>query len=159
MQTFLPYYSFILSAKALDKKRCWKQVVEAHQIIGTLELKQNKHKNQLLTKIPWENHPAVKMWEGYTFELKVYFNAFLKISKENHNINTKYEYYDVPPQSMVQDYEFPWWLGNEKFHRAMRSRLIEKNYDFYYPLWPEDIGYNNSKYFWPNMETKTFKII
>lgn len=29
MQTFLPFPDFLESAKALDKKRCWKQVVEA----------------------------------------------------------------------------------------------------------------------------------
>ena len=48
---------------------------------------------------------------------------------------------------------------NENFHRAMRARLIEKDRNFYLPLFPEDDGFNNSKYFWPVMETKTFRII
>ena len=38
MQTFLPYENFLESAKVLDKKRCWKQVVEANQIIEAFYL-------------------------------------------------------------------------------------------------------------------------
>ena len=34
MQTFLPYPDFQRSAAVLDKKRCWKQVVETKQIIN-----------------------------------------------------------------------------------------------------------------------------
>ncbi len=51
MQTFLPYESFDESTMVLDKKRCWKQVVEAAQIIDVLEGR----------RTGWANHPAVKM--------------------------------------------------------------------------------------------------
>ena len=37
MTTFLPYPDFLQSAQVLDKKRCWKQFVEAKQITDTLE--------------------------------------------------------------------------------------------------------------------------
>lgn len=149
MQTFLPYPDFRQSAEVLDKKRCWKQVVEASQILDVLEGR----------KIGWINHPVVKMWEGYIHELKIYFNAFLKVCKHKHKINTKYKYFQVVSQYMVQNYEMPWWLGNPEFHRAMRSRLIEKNRDFYFPLFPEDEGFNGGKYFWPDNKTKSLKII
>jgi hypothetical protein len=147
MQTFLPYEEFYTSAIVLDKKRCWKQVVETVQILDVLEDK----------KVGWVNHPAVQMWVGYNDALKCYFNDFLKICKEKHNINTKYKklYIRIPLYLM----DYPWWLGNEDFHRAMRARLIEKKPDFYKPLWPEDEGFNGGKYLWPNNETKTFKII
>jgi len=144
MQTFLPYESFLDSAICLDKKRCWKQVVEAAQIIDVLEGR----------KTGWKNHPAVKMWDGYTNELKYYFDTFLRVSKVKHEINTKYEYFKVKWTGKQ-----PWWLGNEDFHRAMRSRLIEKDEVFYLPLFPDDKGFNDSKYFWPVNETQTFRII
>jgi len=152
MQTFLPYANFTDSAITLDKKRCWKQVVEAHQIIDVLEGKTKS----------WENHPAILMWgRDYLIPLKHYFNCFLYISKRVHKVNTKYE-----PYNHVQKYMdlggsllMPWWLGNEDFHCAMRARLIEKDRDFYLPLFPDDEGFNGGKYFWPDMKTETFRII
>lgn len=158
MQTFLPYADFIQSAQVLDKKRCWKQVVEAKQILDVLEGKSTS----------WKNHPAVKMWEGYTNALKIYYNAFLSASVFYHSIKTKLDYYNLPWGCMSEimvintitgTHPAPWWLGNEDFHRAMRSRLIEKDREFYLPKFPEDEGFNGAKYFWPVMETKTFRVI
>jgi hypothetical protein len=157
MQTFLPYPNFNKSAEALDKKRCWKQVVETAQIINILEAIVNTPPQGLNKTIAWRNHPAVQMWIGHTVVLKNYFNAFLEVCIEKHEINTKYTFMD---DSDIRDAEKPWWLGNEDFHRAMRARLIEKDEAFYLPLFPNDKGFNNSKYFWPVMDdTKTFKII
>jgi hypothetical protein len=171
MQTFLPYSDFLLSAKVLDKKRCWKQVVEAKQIIDTLIGLQNPEIKELnitlqRKQFPWMNHPAVKMWKGHIPELKFYFNGFLISAIKNHKINTKYEPYlnwkEFIPRGLIHDpitLEMPWWLGNEDFHRAMRARLIEKDRNFYLPFFPNDEGFNDGKYLWPNMKTKTFKII
>ncbi len=156
MQTFLPYESFDESTMVLDKKRCWKQVVEAAQIIDVLEGR----------RTGWANHPAVKMWEGHIPELKLYFNVFLRHCKNTHGINTKYEPYDETHfqsrstgQGIGNLMVWPWWLGMEEFHRAMRARLIEKDRDFYLPKFPNDEGYNDGKYWWPMMETKTFRTI
>lgn len=146
MQTFLPYPDFLLSAKALDKKRCWKQVIEASQILDVLEGR----------KTGWANHPAVKMWVGHRIALREYFNAFLHICKTKHGINTKYKALEVYNGAG----RYPWWLGRHKFHRAMRARLIEKNEEFYLPIFGEkDKGYNDGKYWWPNMENGKFKAI
>jgi hypothetical protein len=147
MQTFLPYEEFHTSAMALDKRRCWKQVVEARQIVDVLEGK----------KVSWANHPAVKMWIGHELAMRQYFNEFLEVCKEKHDINTKYEkLYIGIPRYLI---DYPWWLGDKNFHRAMRSRLIKKDRDFYLPLFPEDEGFNDGRYFWPVMETKTFRMI
>jgi hypothetical protein len=159
MQTFLPYSNYLESAKILDKKRCWKQVVEASQIISVLEKKRDLlYIGDLYgaKKLPWVNHPAVKMWDGYPLALREYFNAFLWVSKHIHGIKTKY--------TMLETYEgagmYPWWLGNPQFHRAMRARLIAKDPEFYGSKFPDkDKGYNGGKYWWPDMELKTFKII
>ena len=77
MQTFLPYSSFKESAKVLDKKRAWKQVVECKQLLCSLRADdlpltwvQNKsYKNQI-----FKHHPARLMWVGYEELLKKYFN-------------------------------------------------------------------------------------
>lgn len=152
MQTFLPYPDFLKSAQVLDKKRCWKQVVEAKQIISILSHLEECPKDT----VPWKNHPAVKMWEGHKQLLKIYFSIFLIMCTDKHIINTKYTPYTLRLNEKVKK---PFWLDNEDFHRAMRSRLIEKDRDFYLPLFPNDEGFNDGKYLWPNMETKTFKII
>jgi len=154
MQTFLPYANFIYSALVLDKKRCWKQVVEAKQIISVLSHLEECPKD----KAAWMNHPAVKMWEGCIPALKLYYNAFLNVCLECHLINTKFEYYPITPFDIMED-EYPWWFGNVEFHRAMRARLIEKDRDFYLPLFSLDENYNEGKYWWPVMETKTFRTI
>lgn len=156
MQTFLPYEDFNESAMVLDKKRLWKQAVEAHQIIDVLEGR----------KKGWANHPAVKMWDGHVPELKLYFNVFLRVAKEKHHINTQMvrfseeHFYSRSSGHGIGNYMvWPWWLGQEEFHRAMRARLIEKDRDFYLPKFPHDEGYNDGKYWWPMMETKTFRTI
>ena len=41
----------------------------------------------------------------------------------------------------------------------MRARLIDKNREFYLPLFPNDEGFNDGKYFWPVNESKTYRII
>ena len=148
MQTFLPYKSFEKSAWVLDKQRCWKQVIEAKQIIDVLDGK----------TVSWANHPAVLMWSGYTDLLKMYFNIFLQVSKQKHGINTKYEPYPIESPMVVLSNP-PWWLGKKKFHRGMRSRLIEKKPEFYAPLFPNDEGYNEGKYWWPVMSSRTFRKI
>lgn len=163
MQTFLPYEDFYECAKSLDKKRCWKQVVEAKQILNVL-LSDSE-------KIGWKNHPAVKMWAGYTDDLICYYNIFLNYCIKVHKINVvKLKYIQTNYQTILEinnkiignnliEIEKPWWLGNEKFHRSHRSRLIEKKPEFYEPLFPNDKGFNNGKYFWPDNTTKSFRII
>lgn len=147
MQTFLPYPDFQKSAEVLDKKRCWKQVVEAKQIINVLEGKMEA----------WKNHPAVKMWKGHEELLKCYYNVFLKFCIIKHNINAKLTSLEFDVDS--EKFYVPWWMCNDNFHRAMRARLIEKDRDFYFPKFPNDEGFNGGKYLWPDMNTKTFRII
>lgn len=171
MQTFLPYPDFLKSAQVLDKKRCWKQVIEAKQIINTLVGMQSNSFKELNQKLqrkqhPWMNHPAVKMWESKIWCLKYYFNIFLEVCIDVHKIKTKYErflFYGNDVLSILMytknKKNAPWWLGNEDFHRSHRARLIEKDKEFYLPKFPNDAGFNNGKYLWPNNETRTFKII
>jgi hypothetical protein len=143
MMTFLPYSDFEKSAQVLDYKRLGKQRVETYQIIETI-------KNQT----GWKDHPAVKMWIGYTEMLKLYFNVMVNEWVKRGYTNN-YELFEIDESKLV----IPWWMNNEDFHRAMRSRLIEKLPEFYESKFPEDKGFNGGKYFWPEMETKTFRTI
>jgi len=157
MQTFLPYPDFFRSAMALDKKRCWKQVVEAKQILCVLRaeglpakwVKSASYKNQR-----WFNHPAVQMWGGYEEALKDYFNQVLFVSVAVHKINTKMK------MLSVKTYDLPWWINNASFHKAMRSRLIQKDSKFYSKRFlKSDRGFNKGKYFWPDNHIMKFKTI
>jgi hypothetical protein len=83
----------------------------------------------------------------------------LFVSIHKHKINTKQQPYETALPISIHYFGLPWWLGNEDFHRAMRSRLIEKKPEYYLPLFPDDKGFNDGKYLWPVNETKTFKTI
>jgi hypothetical protein len=146
MQTFLPYESFMDSAKVLDYRRLNSQRREAHGIVKILT-GNSKGKG-------WVVHPAVKMWSGYDEMLKLYFNIIVKEWIDRGYVNN-YEYFNIDELKLIK----PWWLGDKDFHRAMRSRLIEKNESFYLPKFPKDKGFNSGKYFWPVNETMTFRII
>lgn len=152
MQTFLPYADFKKSAKSLDYKRLNSQRREARQILNVLSYLQLNPNG----KIGWMNHPAVKMWKGYEIALCEYYNCILEEwIKRGYSNNMQFleiNYSDLP-------IEYPWWLGNENFHRAMRSRLIEKFPEFYEPKFPGDKGFNDGKYLWPVNDTKKFRII
>lgn len=146
MQTFLPFSDFKKSAESLDYRRLGKQRVEAMQIIRILD--------GTTPNVKWKNHPAVKMWEGYLESLKHYTNICInEWIKRGYKNNMKlYEVND--------NFENPWWVGNEDLHRAMRSRLIEKSPLYYINQYGEiDKGFNNNKYFWPVNYNRTFRII
>jgi hypothetical protein len=158
MVTFLPYSDFEKSANCLDKKRCWKQVVEAKQIICTLrcdDIPESWENTNSYIFQKWINHPAVQMWKGYEEDIKVYYNVFLKICCNKFRINTELE--ELTIFYILQ--KMPWWLNNEDFHRSHRARLIEKDRSFYHHQFPEDEGFNNGKYLWPHNNTQTFKTI
>lgn len=149
MQIFLPYANVIKSLECLDNKRLCKQRVEAKQIINIYE----KIKNDSNIKIGWKSHPVVSAFKEYQNFLKYYYNMSLIIWMNRGGQNIKLTLINYG------QIENPWWLGNEDFHRAMRARLIFKKEEFYLPLFPDDKDFNNSKYFWPVNETKTFRII
>jgi hypothetical protein len=150
MQTFLPYASFAQSAKVLDKKRLWKQVVEADQILDALLDRPTKTGKP---RTGWKNHPAVIMWKGYELALAHYRNIMLTESINRAKINTSKQHIQINNNYL----EFPWWLGNQQFHDSHKSNLLRKDYSFYLPLfdgftdpsipyiWPVSISQNTLK--------------
>ncbi len=134
MQTFLPYSSLKKSVEVLDDKRLGKQRVEAFQILNII-LNRTKTKG-------WRNHPAVKMWKGYSNALKLYFNLAIKewISRGYKN-NMKFE-------TIRGKIVFPPWFGSRKFHSSHRGNLLRKDKNYY-----SKFGWKESPelpYIWPN---------
>ncbi len=132
MQTFLPYADFAATARCLDKKRCFKQAVEAQQILNTLA-----------TDNGWRHHPAVKMWRGYELALRAYFNAVLEESIRR-GVNTRYRPFEIQQREIA----LPPWLGHEPFHASHRARLLDKAPEHYSRFgWIEKP--NSRGYLWP----------
>lgn len=136
MQTFLPYQSFTKSLQCLDDKRLGKQRVEALQILNALEPGSTSR---------WRNHPAVRMWRGYTFELSLYHDEAIREWMErgfNNNMGIIYPRFCL-------DFEFIpgiHWL-TEEFCSAHRSNLLRKDPEFYGKYdWTEP---HDLPYIWP----------
>ena len=135
MQTFLPFPDFQKSASVLDNRRLSKQRVEALQILNTLT---GKSKG-------WANHPAVQQWKGYEGALS-YYGWVMCVEWINRGFNSTihekfcpFLYRELPP-----------WLGNEKYHSAMRANLLRKD-----PVWYGKFGWVEdpaTPYFWPSKE-------
>lgn len=141
MQTFLPYESFALSARSLDRQRLGKQRVEVLQMLNALT---DPTKG-------WRNHPCTQMWAGYERAL-AYYGMFVCHEWKSRG------YKDTCAgkiESLVRvngidrvPLEMPWWLGNYEFHRSHRANLLRKNPEHYRPLFganhPDDLPY-----WWP----------
>ncbi len=133
MQTFLPYPNLEKSLKVLDSKRLGKQRVEAFQILNII-LNRTKTRG-------WRNHPAVKMWRGYSNALKLYLNLAIKewVSRGFQN--------KMKLEKISGKILYPPWFGNKKFHASHRSNLLRKNKDYYSKFkWKEK---DNLNYEWP----------
>ena len=145
MQTFLPYPSFIKSAKCLDYRRLGKQRLEAWQIYLALT-KEN---------YGWKNHPIVKMWKGYKAYLLIYG---IIICQEWRNRGYKdtmlIKFLDeiIKLKGKVKHFYKPKWLGNRKFHASHKSNLLRKDKKYY-----SKFGWkikDNLKYVWIIKENK-----
>lgn len=113
MQTFLPFRSYKDSAALLDKKRCWKQVVEAHQLLNVITGKSTG----------WKNHPAAKMWWGFPDALGSYYNCFYHYCVNTHKVKAvKLQPIDYIPSNI----QYPSWLGDDTFHRSHINNLARK---------------------------------
>lgn len=146
MQTFLPYPSFIESAKALDYRRLGKQRVEAFQLLvangNKWAIAENARRNPgpIVSKNGWQNHPAARMWRGYDDALGIYMNHMIADWVLRGYKNTM-SYYPT------ESYVLPPWICNEAFHASHRSNLLRKDSTYYSQFgWTEP---DNLEYVWP----------
>jgi Pyrimidine dimer DNA glycosylase len=144
VQTFLPYPDFAASAAVLDDKRLGKQRVETYQILRALTW----------PKYGWKNHPAVRMWRGFTPALVRYgidvcdaweARGYADATREAILAFTGGQ---VPPSRELREQgRLPQWLGAEAVHVSHRSALLRKDPEHYrrfFPTEPDDLPY-----FWP----------
>ena len=147
MQTFLPYPDIIKSVQCLDDKRLGKQRVEAYQILRVLAG---------LTK-GWQQHPAVRMWVGYTDCLEVYMNCCIQEWIRRGFINnmlfcwsaSSSNYYKKKLADLIFEVEliYPKWWGNKQLHDSHKSNLLRK-YPEHYKQFNWNVP-NNLSYYWP----------
>ena len=144
MQTFMPSSSFRVTAKCLDKKRLFKQVVESRQLLASLGVKVRKNDGTYFGG-GWKNHPASKMWKGYEFALMAYHDAILTECKRR-GINTQIQAFN---ESYPENLRKPPFVGNKKFHDSHKSNLLRKDKEYY-----SKFGWNvpdNLPYVWGSL--------
>ena len=135
MQTFIPYADFRESAHVLDRQRLGKQRVETLQILNALAG---------LSK-GWVNHPATRMWRGYEIALAQYG---LEICREwkyrGYKDSCTEKIASVSKVFHQSEIIYPEWWGDDSVHDSHKSRLLQKDYDYYIKFgWkvPLDLDY------------------
>lgn len=143
MQTFLPYRDFARSAAVLDSPRLGKQRVETLQILRALEL----------GDYGWVNHPAVRMWRGFTPAVVAYGLATIgEWRRRGFADSTEPLIAEFAPGRETQAQlavraALPPWLGDGRLHLSHRSALVRKQPDTYRPLFG-DVD-DSVEYWWP----------
>ena len=125
MQTFMPYDTYMQSARCLDRQRLGKQRLEANDILGILTefaitTHSDKQQAYLLRRYP--NHPAIEMWRTHERQLAIYGWT-------------------------------PHWLGDPLFHISHRSNLLRKMPE-HYKQFGWDIP-DTFEYVWPSPSPAT----
>jgi hypothetical protein len=151
MQTFLPYDDFLRSAESLDSPRLGKQRVETLQILRALEL----------PEYGWSNHPAVRMWRGFTPALVLYGLVCARVwTQRGHADTTESQIAEFAPEMIHAAQDdlrnrgmLPPWLGEEALHLSHRSKLLTKDPMYYRPLFVD--APTGLDYFWPPPAVET----
>ncbi len=145
MQTFLPYDDFQRSAESLDSPRLGKQRVETLQILRALEL----------PEYGWSNHPAVRMWRGFTPALVLYGLVCARVwTQRGHADTTESQIAEFAPE-MIRAHQddlraqgmLPPWLGAPALHESHRSKLLTKEPGHYRAQFSDTTP--GLDYFWP----------
>ena len=140
MQTFLPFADFKDSALVLDRQRLGKQRLEAKQIIMAWEGN--------LPNRRWLTHPAVKMWRDHLPVLALYGVVICMEWRRRGYTDTLLSFFSV--RVPRHEFQVPWWIGWEPFHRSHQSNLTRKLPQHYQKFWP-DVP-DNLSYIWPTGE-------
>lgn len=135
MQTFLPFPDFAQSASVLDRQRLGKQRVETLQLLSALSP---------TAQSGWRNHPAARMWRGFSPALALYGITICDEWIARGYRDTCRE--KILPFS-TGELSMPPWLGREAFHASHRSNLLRKAPSHYSQFnWSES---PDLPYIWP----------
>lgn len=175
MQTFLPHDSFHASAQVLDRQRLGKQRVECLQILNAIIYPTTKGwVNHPCTKM-WRATPSALLsytvivcqeWtrRGYKDTVK---QKVLDLAVENPHVFTDLECIQTVRNTQevigpdghvtgifaldiiteVHTSIWPWWMGDQEFHRTHQSNLVRKDPTYYRPFFP-DVP-DSLPYIWP----------
>jgi hypothetical protein len=145
VQTFLPYPDFAESAQVLDQARLGKQRVEALQVLRAVTL----------PGYGWQSHPAIAMWRGHRTALTAYALAITdEWIAQGHADTVRPQVLEFAPgldgaagvteaRDLVAR-DLPLWLGDAAVHRSHRSKLVQKEPEWYrgrFPDVPDDLDY------------------
>lgn len=160
MITFLPFSDLMMSVAVLDDKRLQKQIIEAWQILNSLQ-------ESYCNGVPINNHPAFKMWEGCENMLTVYGilcysewrrRRFLATGEErSHKSGDEMVHRLHVAGTDISDVTIPWWWGYSQFHEFHQGRLLAKDYERYVEFFPNTSI--RGGYYWPVMDGKENKFL
>ena len=112
MQIFI-VGSIFETCQALDKRRLWKQILEARQIIDIIQGKSQA----------WKNHPVAKMYKGNLEWLLLYLAVFEEYWKG-----------DLEAAEIISNGAEeikPIFLYDDSYLENMKKRLFTKDSSFY----------------------------
>lgn len=141
MQTFLPFRSFVDTARVLDMNRLGNQRNEAWVVLNII--------TGVTPNSRWRNHTTVRMWRGYELHLCLYGMTICEEWFNRGYTDTMWkrfhERYKKLREKELQDP--PPWLGREDLHSTHRAALLAKN-----PEWYSRFGWKEEPciaYVWP----------
>lgn len=156
MQTFLPYPDFKKSAEVLDLRRLGKQRLEALDCLYVClrhrgeDIGDKLYKTRQQAEVVWErykNHPTVRMWRGFEFQLVNYIHAVCLEWVKRGYLDSRAELMEnaIPE---IKPNGHPAWLGDKAFHLSHQSNLIRKDSGRYRGIFGSGIP-NDLPYIWP----------
>ena len=138
MQTFLPYSSFVLSARCLDYRRLGKQRVETWQILQCIEG---------VSTLSWRNHPAVRMWRNHPLSLAWYGYTVCGEWINRGYVDNMQPRFISYIRKEVKRVDSPDWLFDNRLYVSHREALLMKDYTWYSKFnWTET---PKLAYYWP----------
>lgn len=96
----------------------------------------------------WWRHPACIMWREYPKALSLYWIVMCREWKQRGYQDNLLSEAERCFESIEDPLIWPWWMGDEHFHRAHRSNLLRKLPSHYSQFgWTEP---HNLPYWWPD---------
>lgn len=131
-KTYLPHKTFERSCRVLDTPRLAKMRLDIITIRTVLATGQTPRE------------PSILMWAGYEDAL----NLLLRTAIDQYILRGLSNNLDAP--KITGTPVMPWWMGKRAFHEAQRAFLVQQDFVFYAPRFP-DAKPHHCLYPWPYM--------
>lgn len=138
MNVFITNISPLETAKNLDKRRLFKQIIESIQILDALEGRSEA----------WRNHPATLQYAEHIDWLKAYSECLLTYRE---GFTTRANKADKTAQLLTPAFH------NEDFFNQMKRRLFTKDPE-HYAQW-SDLGTSDENWYWSPAEGKIIRYV